>query len=174
MQTTETSLARKLRVKLENAQDNPIDVTWDPLERRVVTPLVELFYHGRSYQPAIRSSPNKKGDVTYTAPQTFTAEIDGEIVGCWVAGKIQVDLPPVKRGRAADGTRVYQPWPGSMSELIDSNFNDTLVKVQLQHWVQIFPGLDPHEIMPGAIFWAPWSVVQSIGYGIQRPLELVK
>jgi hypothetical protein len=148
MSATET-LPRKLRVKLENAQDDPIEVTWERYEC-TVTPLVELFYHGQCYQPARRSPPNKRGELKVTPAQTFTAEVDQEIIDLWAAGKIAADIPYAQRGRAANGLPAYRPWVSTQKGVNPdpNSLDDTLVKVRMKpyKWVQIFPGMDLREL----------------------------
>jgi hypothetical protein len=173
-----STLPRKLRTKLENATDDPIEIVWEQYTR-TVTPLSEIFRDGRFYQPAIRSSPNKKGDVTYTAPQTFVAEVDDELVGLWSAGKIAVDIPYAERGVAADGLPAFRPWVAAQKagNPEPTELDNTLVKVRMVpwKWIQIFPGMDLREIAYGqTAFYTTWSVVKSIGYGAEGPLELVE
>jgi hypothetical protein len=175
MQTVTETLPRKLRIRLEAAQDLPVDVIWQQ-DERVVVPRAEVFYDGRLYQPQ-RSEKDKKGGIKIIAAETFTAAIDEELKNLRASGKVDITLPHVDRGATKEGVPAYRPWPNSGFDSGGSDFGDCLVKVRMrpQVWVQVFPGLPGREILPGTVFYTTWAVARALGFHqMCGALELVE
>jgi hypothetical protein len=174
MQTLTETLPRRLRGKLEIAEDNPPEIIWQA-DERLVTPKAEIFYGGRVYQPQ-RSEKDKKSGIKIIPAQTFTAVIDQELKDLWASGKISLPMPFVDRGYTREGRiPAYRPWPNSGFDSGGSDFGDCLVKVRMRPhlWRQIFPGLPGREILPGMAFYTTWAVIRALGVGQSGALELI-
>jgi hypothetical protein len=176
MQIVTETLPRRLRGKLETAEDNPPEIIWQP-DERLITPLAEIFYAGQCYRAA-QTERDKKGGIKIIPAESFTAAIDQELKDLWASGKISLPMPFLDRGYTREGRiPAYRPWPNSGFDSGGSDFADCLVKVRMrpQVWVQVFPGLPGREIMPGTVFFAPWTVARALGFHqMGGALELIE
>jgi hypothetical protein len=176
MQTVSETLPRKLRIRLEGAQDLPVEIDWQE-DERLVTPKAEIFYDGRLYQPQ-RTEREKKAGIKIIPAESFTAVIDQELKDLWASGKISLPMPFLDRGYTREGRiPAYRPWPNSGFDSGGSDFGDCLVKVRMrpQLWRQIFPGLPGREILPGMVFYTTWAVARALGFHqMGGALELVE
>jgi hypothetical protein len=140
MQTVTETLPRRLRDKLETAEDNPPEIIWQADERLVV-PKAEVFFGGRVYQPQ-RSEKDKKGGIKIIGAESFTAVIDQELKDLWASGKISLPMPFLDRGYTREGRiPAYRPWPNSG---FDSGGSD----LQDKGWLRIADGCRADEQVP--------------------------
>jgi hypothetical protein len=160
-------LSNPLTKLLQTAWEEPIAISWEASER-VITPLSEVNFAGRTYLPG-RSERQKKAGGPKTIPaQTFVARVDEELKRWLAQGKISIPLPWVDFGQVQKSCeRAFRPWPVCLpDDGRGAGLEEVFLRVQLRKFVQVFPWV---RIEPGEIFVTSFAVIEALGFDLERP-----